>query len=140
MNLITPLHYACEGGSVCWHRIAFQNGMLMFILLKVGLHLACINDKVECAEMLLKYGANINSLDEDKETPLHNAYFIGNIACTKLLLKMDANVHTHEGVTKPLHLSYLEDKGECAECYLNMEQISTSFVEEFVLLKDTCRS
>ncbi|GIX76452.1 hypothetical protein CEXT_292441 [Caerostris extrusa] len=56
----TPLHFACDGGSIA----------CLDFLLKMGadvhtpqspltpLHVACQEDSVECAEILLKYGAN----------------------------------------------------------------------------------
>ncbi|XP_076080073.1 notch-regulated ankyrin repeat-containing protein A-like [Mytilus galloprovincialis] len=60
----------------------------------------------EIAEILIKYGANVNSTDSGGWTPLHIAIAYGNIGLTQILIVNKADVHavTSEKWT-PLHLS-----------------------------------
>lgn len=47
----------------------------------------CIVDKVECAQLLVDAGANLNHTDCHFGMPLHAAVYKGSINCLKLLLK-----------------------------------------------------
>ncbi|GIY06953.1 hypothetical protein CEXT_334371 [Caerostris extrusa] len=66
-------------------------------------HEACQLNEVECAEILLKYEANLLK---------------GSIACTELLLKMDADVRTSRCQNTLLHKACLQDKGKSLESRL----------------------
>ncbi|GIX74655.1 hypothetical protein CEXT_141601 [Caerostris extrusa] len=62
-------------------------------------------NKVDCAEILLKYGANINALNQNRRTPLHYSCFNGSVLCTALLLEMGADINTPQSPMTPLHLT-----------------------------------
>ncbi|GIZ03228.1 hypothetical protein CEXT_652301 [Caerostris extrusa] len=81
-------------------------------------HEACQLNEVECAEILLKYEANINTFNKHNETALYNSYWKGSIACTELLLKMDADVRTSRCQNTLLHKACLQDKGKSLESRL----------------------
>ncbi|GIY21599.1 hypothetical protein CDAR_471301 [Caerostris darwini] len=76
-------------------------------------HEACQLNEVECAEILLKYEANINSFTSG----LSN----GSIACTELLLKMGTDVHIPQSVRTPSHEACQLNEVECAEILLKYE-------------------
>ncbi|GIX82516.1 hypothetical protein CEXT_812331, partial [Caerostris extrusa] len=82
------------------------------------LYLACLQNNVEHAELLLKQGANINALNAYSQTPLHFACQGRSTACLDLLLKMGADVHTPQSPITPLHIACREDTVECAEILL----------------------
>ncbi|GIZ04631.1 hypothetical protein CEXT_764931 [Caerostris extrusa] len=77
----------------------------MKLLLKIGadaetpqclttlLHIACIFDEVECAEILLNLRANVNTVVTNEMTPLYVACECASIPCIELLLKMDTDVY-----------------------------------------------
>ena len=50
-----------------------------------ALHLACANGHKEVVEFLLDAGADINSLNKSKNTPLHWAALLGRLEVVKLL-------------------------------------------------------
>lgn len=50
------------------------------------LHLACETADVGMLELLLQYGANINSTDSGGQTPLHRCILRGRAAFAKMLL------------------------------------------------------
>ncbi|GIZ01971.1 hypothetical protein CEXT_10031 [Caerostris extrusa] len=68
--------------------------------------------------ILFKIGANINILDSNNESPLHNASYYGNGALAEVLLKMGADVDTPRCPTTPLYVACLFDNVECAEMLL----------------------
>ena len=56
------------------------------------LHLAAIEDKVDCVKVLLECQANIDNTDPHGWTPLHAAVAMGNIRCVKALTRGGANL------------------------------------------------
>lgn len=70
------------------------------------LHLACQSADVAMLELLLQYGANINTIDSRDETPLFRCILGGNATCIKLLLSRGADLHivNNEGKT-PLEVA-----------------------------------
>ncbi|XWS68744.1 hypothetical protein CRYUN_Cryun04dG0118000 [Craigia yunnanensis] len=70
------------------------------------LHLACETADIGMLELLLQYGANINSMDSRGQTPLHRCIPKGKAALAKLLLARGADPQAinREGKT-PLELA-----------------------------------
>uniref|UniRef100_H0XH32 Ankyrin repeat and SOCS box protein 10 n=2 Tax=Otolemur garnettii TaxID=30611 RepID=H0XH32_OTOGA len=90
----TALHEACVGGhTACVHvllvagadpNIPDQDG-------KRPLHLCQGPGTLECAELLLRFGASVNGQsEEEKETPLHVAARLGHVELADLLLRRGA--------------------------------------------------
>ena len=48
------------------------------------LHFCCINNSLSVAEVLIEYGADINQVDKERLTPLHQVikHYNGNVACS----------------------------------------------------------
>ncbi|WOK96651.1 ADP-ribosylation factor GTPase-activating protein AGD3-like isoform X1 [Canna indica] len=57
------------------------------------LHLACLISDMGMVELLLQYGANVNSTDSRGRTPLHHCILRGRHLFAKLLLARGANPH-----------------------------------------------
>ena len=53
-----------------------------------ALHLACMNKRARSVEILLSYGADVQSRNAKKWTPLDCAAYAGAINCAKLLLEV----------------------------------------------------
>lgn len=53
-----------------------------------ALHLACTNKRAKCVEILLNNGADVQSRNAKKWTPLDCAASVGAIHCAKLLLQV----------------------------------------------------
>jgi len=58
------------------------------------LHAACANGQTECAEILLKSGADPDSKDTFDESPLCRAITMKHPACVNVLLKYNAKPHS----------------------------------------------
>ncbi|KAF2288366.1 hypothetical protein GH714_007075 [Hevea brasiliensis] len=70
------------------------------------LHLACETADIGMLELLLQYGANINSTDSRGQTPLHRCILRGRAAFAKLLLSRGADPRAVNGEGKtPLELA-----------------------------------
>ncbi|GIY23002.1 hypothetical protein CEXT_480041 [Caerostris extrusa] len=93
------------------------------------LHVACQEDHVECADILIKYGANINALDSKSATPLHASCFSGSVLCMVLLLKMGADINTPQSPSTPLHQSCFQDKNTMCR-YANKIWSKCKYYEE----------
>ncbi|KAJ6712937.1 ADP-RIBOSYLATION FACTOR GTPASE-ACTIVATING PROTEIN AGD1 [Salix purpurea] len=64
------------------------------------LHLACETADVGMLELLLQYGANINSTDSGGQTPLHRCILRGRAAFAKMLLARGADPRAVNGEGK----------------------------------------
>ena len=66
---------------------------------------------MECIELLLRYGADVNACDAECWTPLHTAVCAGHCDCIKLLVDSgaDLNAETVDGLL-PIDLIYEEDE------------------------------
>ena len=75
---------------------------------------SCLGNHTECAELLIKYGADVNMKDLFGRTPLLWAAHKGNFGCLKLLLSRGADwkEKDNEGQTS-LHLCASH---KCAKC------------------------
>ncbi|KAG6791385.1 hypothetical protein POTOM_000504 [Populus tomentosa] len=70
------------------------------------LHLACETADIGMLELLLQYGANINSTDLGGQTPLHRCILRGRAALAKMLLTRGADPRAVNGKDKtPLELA-----------------------------------
>ncbi|KAM6216177.1 ankyrin repeat and SOCS box protein 10 [Rhynchocyon petersi] len=101
----TALHEACAAGHApCAHVLLVagadpdlpdQDG-------KRPLHLCQGSSALECAELLLRFGAKVDAQsEEEEETPLHVASRLGHVPLAELLLKRGAcpNARDAEGRT-----------------------------------------
>ncbi|KAL8880022.1 MAG: hypothetical protein Q9198_002484 [Flavoplaca austrocitrina] len=64
--------------------------------LNISLHLAVSNGQARSTEILLDYGANINSKDEDDRTALLTASRVGNLNLMHLLLDRGCDQDAHD--------------------------------------------
>uniref|UniRef100_A0A1B0DND8 Fetal globin-inducing factor n=1 Tax=Phlebotomus papatasi TaxID=29031 RepID=A0A1B0DND8_PHLPP len=70
------------------------------------LHRAAYNNRYELAQLLLKYGSDINARTEYKWTPLHSACKWNNAKVAALLLQHSADVNARsDGDQTPLHVA-----------------------------------
>ena len=53
---------------------------------RAALHIAAINERVEALDVLLTNGANLDAIDEFKNTPLHLAAKYGSVGAAKMIL------------------------------------------------------
>ncbi|KAI8997829.1 ankyrin repeat-containing domain protein [Pilobolus umbonatus] len=71
------------------------------------LHRACIDKKLDRAQLLLEQGADVNAKDNQDYTPLHLACIHGHLNLVKLLIEHGAVINissnTKSGATTPLH-------------------------------------
>ena len=82
-----------EGAPVEWTNIDY-NGMR-------ALHVACYHGHDEVVQLLVTSGAEVNSLDSWRRTPLHRSAATGHVAVCRLLLASGAKptLKTHNGET-----------------------------------------
>lgn len=70
------------------------------------LHRACYNNHVDIANILLRYGADVNARTEYEWTPLHSAVKWSNAECAALLLQHGSDVNAlSQGSQTPLHIA-----------------------------------
>lgn len=72
---------------------------------KTPLHVACTVSNADCVELLLEWGARINSMSLSGHTPLHYCITSQSLDCAKLLILKGANVNmpSEENQDTPLH-------------------------------------
>lgn len=71
-----------------------------------ALHRACYSGNIDCIEVLMKFGCDVNAKTVDGWQPIHSACRWNNYKCASLLLQngADINASTHGGQTA-LHLA-----------------------------------
>ncbi|MGL9758841.1 MAG: ankyrin repeat domain-containing protein [Wolbachia sp.] len=85
-----------------------------------SLYVAIQEGNIEAAELLIKYGVNVNNNDERNRTPLHIAIGRKQLEIAKLLIKNGANVNAKtkingkDGLT-PMHFAVFADTPEFIE-------------------------
>ncbi len=85
-----------------------------------SLYVAIQEGNIEAAELLIKYGVNVNDNDERNRTPLHIAIGRKQLEIAKLLIKNGANVNAKtkindkDGLT-PTHFAVFADTPEFIE-------------------------
>ncbi|XP_020801629.1 transient receptor potential channel pyrexia isoform X1 [Drosophila serrata] len=119
---VTSLHCAASSKSVeCILLLLRRKASINIgIEKRSALHYAIDVNAVECAEILLKYGADPNTPQVYTETPLHTASAAGFAKCVQLLLDHNADVRSQfgEGKVTALHLAAENDYVECARLLL----------------------
>lgn len=82
---------------------------------------ACASGSLECAKLLLKYGAKVNpSLTALTASPLHEACIQGNVEVVKLMIASGAQLEAfdvHFG--PPLHIACAKGHVDCVKEMLN---------------------
>ncbi|KAL9559567.1 hypothetical protein MBANPS3_000352 [Mucor bainieri] len=70
-----------------------------------SLHRACLANKLEKAQSLIKQGADVHAKDNEDATPLHLSCACGHVAIVKLLIDQDAiiNILGTSQMDTPLH-------------------------------------
>lgn len=90
------LHYAIDGGHVDAIQYILMDGHEVDPVNKHGwtplLRLASMNGSKDCAEMLIKYNANLNVLDVNKKNALTVAVLTGNLPLVQLLIEYGASI------------------------------------------------
>ncbi|CAM9230611.1 unnamed protein product, partial [Chrysoparadoxa australica] len=90
----TPLHSACEGGSVEVAAYLIENGADAEAKdsgLITPLHQAATAGSVGCIELLIENGAVVDARTDTSDTPLHHACRMGRMDAVKLLLDFGAS-------------------------------------------------
>ncbi|XP_056105420.1 ankyrin repeat and SOCS box protein 4 isoform X2 [Rhinichthys klamathensis goyatoka] len=72
---------------------------------KTPLHVACTVSNADCVELLLEWGARINSMSLGGHTPLHYCVTSESLDCAKHLILKGANINmpSEENQDTPLH-------------------------------------
>ena len=101
----TPLYGAVWFGMYAIAELLISSGADVNIhsvgnVLRTALQTAAYRGHPHIVELLLKNGANIESLDKDSETPLHWAARGGSLEAVKVLVKHGANVHAKSSFGK----------------------------------------
>ena len=107
-NQATPLHEASLYGSVKGAQLMLEHGANIHARDKMGrtpLHRVLIDsiDDYGASDMfldtmrcLLAHGVEVDTLDDDRMTPLHQASQVGCVKGARLLLEHGANVHLED--------------------------------------------
>jgi ankyrin repeat protein len=97
----TALHWAAQKDDLDLAKILLAAGAKIDATTRVGaatpLFMACRNGNAAMIELLLKSGADPNSLDEHATTPLMMAAAAGNPDAVQVLLEHGANPNAREG-------------------------------------------
>lgn len=85
----TPLHYAARAGSLACVEACLEFNAF-WVNARTGsqataLHAACSGGHSECAERLLRAGADVRAVDVDGESALHKACANGDVTCVSLV-------------------------------------------------------
>lgn len=84
------------------------------------LHLACMFGHLNCAQLLVECGADVNAQDHQNATPLHMAATHGRINCIALLLHTAADVDAEDiNRETPLHYAAHDGKDLCAHALVH---------------------
>ncbi|KAK4060872.1 uncharacterized protein Triagg1_10564 [Trichoderma aggressivum f. europaeum] len=100
-----------QGRSPLCHAVCFASGLVEPLLtagadpnitctgcwLVCALEAAALSDRVNAAQLLIKYGANVSLTTKDSEcgSPLARAAYQGSMGCAKLFVENGADVNAH---------------------------------------------
>ncbi|KAH8582265.1 ankyrin repeat [Cryptosporidium sp. chipmunk genotype I] len=92
-----------------------------------AIHFAAIRGNRMITEILLKHGADINDVDEDKKTPLHYASFRSNLEYVKWVIEKGADVNAKDKYGRtPLHIASLSGNLKATKILIeNGSQVQT---------------
>ncbi|KAG9339487.1 hypothetical protein JZ751_023627, partial [Albula glossodonta] len=101
----TPHFNACRSGSAACLRVLLKYGPLPRLYLPEAspIHEAAKRGHMECMEILLANGANIDLETPHFGTPLYAACTSGRTECVEKLLRLGASVHMGKAQDTPLH-------------------------------------
>ena len=116
---LTPLIYAVANNKPYAVRALLSYNPNLDELTYLGesaLHIACLDNRVEIAELLIRKGANINITDNKDCTPLHYAAIYNYLYITDLLLYYgaDTDIKCRDGST-PLTAAIWAGNAEVAD-------------------------
>lgn len=121
----TPLETACFHNSFKVAKLLLENGAVVNVRRKpqnkeqtyygTPLHSAVKANAIECVQLLLAEGAEINPEESQGISPLHVAAEMGYLHCMNILLNSgcDPNLTLPDTSTTALHLAA---EGGCSEC------------------------
>ncbi|KAJ6646569.1 Transient receptor potential channel pyrexia [Pseudolycoriella hygida] len=125
----TPLHFAAFGNAKETAKLLIKNGASIFISTnkldcnESLLHLAVRANAIDCIELFIREGADVNSLKPSGTNPIHLAADLGLSESLKALLNSptaDANIRIcfREKESTALHLAADEGNVECVNLLL----------------------
>ncbi|RXN24680.1 ankyrin repeat and SOCS box 10-like isoform X1 [Labeo rohita] len=121
-ELTTPLHItAGRGFTECLRHLLLRGAR---VDLAPGgttaLHEACEECQPDCVKLLLQYGANPNSTNEDGQMPLHVCTEHDSLECAKQLLAFGASISSQslDDNDTPLHVAARHGLPDHVELYL----------------------
>ncbi|OCK85471.1 ankyrin repeat protein [Lepidopterella palustris CBS 459.81] len=135
----SPLHWACATGKTGLAEMLLTrpkgrraNIHAVEIRGKTPLHLAASHDRDDMVEMLLKFGAHVNTPSDGAWTPLHNACLKGSERIVRLLLDAGAEVNAKllTGMT-PLHVAAQGGHLGVVKCLLECKDIKRAARDTF---------
>ena len=119
-----PLHYACMHGNVGMASILLRTGSATTDYMDhdnfTPLIHSIIHQKIDCAEVLLSYGARIDPESESDHVPLNLACQYGSIAIANLLLERQAKILADAEGLFPQHL--VARSGQTPDMFLMLER------------------
>ncbi|XP_018589789.2 CARD- and ANK-domain containing inflammasome adapter protein [Scleropages formosus] len=137
MDGCTPLHYAAAKGHLDVAAVLLSTGKKSVndknVWRKTALHLASEHGQDSLIDLLMCSGANVNALDNNKDTPLHCATRFGHLESVQRLLSWTggtgANLRAKNNVDKtPLQV---------AQCHhtANHQGIASLLQKKMLLIK-----
>ncbi len=128
----TPLHLAAYSGSLECVMALIQCSANVNTKTKSELdsplHISCLRGHGKVSEYLLDCGAEVDSLNVLRRTPLHNAAMIGRVDIGKLLLSRGANALALDAhAWEPRQIAELNDHRSFQELIIREGCVCVSF-------------
>ncbi|KAL5287879.1 Wtrw family protein [Megaselia abdita] len=126
----TPLHCSAFGNSVEVAKLLLNNGALLTLDTNKPnceeslLHCAVRANALECLNLFIEEGADVNSLKPNGTNAIHLSADLGNVQCLEILLNAngaDPNIRIciREKESTALHLAADEGNVECVDLLLS---------------------
>ena len=106
-----------------------------------ALHIAALNEHVDCVKMLLEHEANVSARSTEGWTPLHTVAQSGHLDCVKLLLQYgaDPNERTKGECWTPLDVAAEKGHTQCVNLLLQQgAKVLPSTLPSPCLVKHEC--